>query len=388
MKIAWFSCALKAANAVGLFAAVAESPQLIVSQGDTPYIGDTMASFRGYTTVAPSVSMTLQQVLDHHYQQNADPGFQAIQAWRTVNSGVANRLYYYMPDDHEQGGDNWDHGIAQANTSPSIGAATGADCDAHWWVCMQAKQQVIAQITDNPANYDAPSVDKPAAAQAGTASSQYPVLYFRRGFSFDGVAQPLGQSGDIEVFVIDCIGGRSLIADADTASKLMLGTNQYNWLTTRLAASTATWKIIASGKETYRAGSGDNGDVWSFYSTQRNALLTYIANNSIKGVIWAAGDKHTPHVISTSVAAGDSYDHVCVVACPISVQMNGALTGALNGIVWQGPQTYASRCYGLMDLSATQAQLYIKNTSGAPLWSGRMVPTSNAMSYARQSLAV
>jgi len=384
MKAAWFSCALRQATSVGLYRVIDERPQLIISQGDTPYLSDFVANFRGYTSVAATTSLTVEQALAHHHQQMADPAFVALQDWRG-----GNQLYWYSPDDHDfGGGDNWDHTVTQANASPSIGAASQADVDAHWHVCSQALTTAIATYSDNPANVDAPSVDKPSSADAGTPASQYPVRYWRQGFDFDGVAQAPGESGDIEYFMLDCISGRSPLTATDNASKLMLGANQLAWLKARLSASTATWKII-SGKKTRRAQTGDNGDVWSFYGTQLAEILDYIASEEIKGVIWIAGDKHTPHVISQSVAAGDTYDHVCVVACPISVPMNGALTGTLNGIVWQGPQHPTSRCYGVLELGATEALLYIKAAhTGNVLWRGRMVPTSNAMAYAAQRFAL
>lgn len=379
-KIAFGSCAQRTAVQVAWIRAVARNPDLICIQGDTPYTGDSAASFRGYTTTACTISSTVPQIFAAHQQTWADPGFQAVTAFRQ-SGGVC----FYMPDDHEWGGDNWDATLTRANTAPSIGASTQAEVDATSWVCVQAMQQAIAAYADNQTNTD-PGVaaQKPSSADAGTSVSQYPPLYFRSGFTFDGELLPYGESGDVEVFTISNVMHRSPIAATDNASKTMLGTTQKAWLKTWLLASTATWKVINSTKKTFKSTSGDNGDTYGEYTTERNEILDYIASNGITGVVWLAGDKHRPHVISQSIAGGYSYDHVCIVGCPIGVPVNALLTGVTTpGIVWQGSQ----RCYGWAEFTSTEALLKIYAVQNdALLWAGRMISGSNAMSYASQRL--
>ena len=384
MKIDWFSCGDRQASSVGLFRIAADCPQLVVDQGDTPYVEDSASNFRGVTTTRAIYTSTVDDMFAHYVQVMNDPAFQAVQALRS-----RGLLYYKMRDDHEWGGDDWDNSPIQANdpTGPIGGAAAGgagpptqAEVDAHSYVSTQAFLRAAAIYYDNPTNVDAPSVDKPDGAAAGTAASQYPVTYFRQGFDYDGGKLPAGQSGNIEVFVIDCVSSRSFLANTDNSSKYMLGPNQEAWLLARLLASTATWKLIFTGKVTFKPSGGGNSDTWNEYQTQRTRILDYIKNNNIKGVVWLTGDKHLPHVVSLAVANSDAYDHVCICACPISVPTNGLMTGTMNGVVWQGADDRYSRCYGRLLITSTQLKIEIvRVTDGSVMWRGSMIPTSNAL---------
>ena len=143
---------------------------------------------------------------------------------------------------------------------------------------MQAYQQQVSEFFDNPANTDAEAeAQKPSNAAAGTPVGQYPVTYFRQRFGIDG--EPHAH-GPIECFVIDCISHRSPlptpaggVPDGDDEGLSMLGSVQLSWLKARLAASTATWKLIFSTKATYWPGTGGNADSWAFYTAERDEIL-------------------------------------------------------------------------------------------------------------------
>ena len=184
-------------------------------------------------------------------------------------------------------------------------------------------------------------------------------------------------SPHVEIFFTQSIVHRSPIAATDDASKTMLGATQKAWLKARLLASTATFKIISSTKKTYKAASGDNGDTFGEYTTERNELLDYIASNGITGVIWIAGDKHYPHIISQSLAASDSYDHVCICACPIGVATNTATP--ISGAVKSGIN---AQVFGVLDIQEDYIQAYLYDShNGSLYWTGKLNAGTNYLTY-------
>jgi len=108
----------------------------------------------------------------------------------------------------------------------------------------------------------------------------------------------------MEMFVIDVLTYRSL----DTLSgnqTSMIGNAQYQWLTTELANSQATWKLIPMQKLMCGwsiqgvpswIGIGDGNVLdnknWDGYDADRDRLLSYISQNNIQNVIALSGDSH------------------------------------------------------------------------------------------------
>jgi phosphodiesterase/alkaline phosphatase D-like protein len=366
MRIAWLSCERSYTLLMAGYSIVdADQPDVFIAQGDTPYMMYYSGTCFGVTTTDAATGSTVADMTAHYTQMMANPG------WAYLMANVGTR--YYLPDDHEWGGDNWDHTLTQANfAGSSIGAADEAAVDAHWWVGNQANIAAIAAYYDNPANGDAEAVaEKPSGAEAGTATSNYPVKYFR------------ATHGDAEIFCLDLVSYRSPLAAVDDASKTLMGANQKAWFKAYLSASTATFKIISSSKATWRHTNGTN-DTWDEFETERAEILDYIAAQEITGVVWMCGDRHYPHVIALRTADGDAYDHTAVVACPASVVISGTLD-LLNNVKWY----QADHVYGLLDISSTACDIYIKRAiNGNPMWQGRVLAGSNALSDIPRSVGV
>jgi hypothetical protein len=97
-------------------------------------------------------------------------------------------------------------------------------------------------------------------------------------------------------------------------------------LKAKLAASTATFKIMMCPKVFYPRTGGGNGDSMDRWLDERDELAHYIddaVNNSNPdnwavpgGVIWCCGDRHWPYVVNYDVDNGDSLDVICIDACP------------------------------------------------------------------------
>ncbi len=93
----------------------------------------------------------------------------------------------------------------------------------------------------------------------------------------------------MELFVLDCRSER------DLAAGVYVSREQLDWLKAGLAASTATWKIVANSVPITAMPdawdiSGMGTDRWEGYPAQRAELLDHIAG--IKGVLFVSGDFH------------------------------------------------------------------------------------------------
>lgn len=361
MKIAWYSCEQVGRQFMAGYTIARLGADLAISQGDTPYVNKS-GTWYDIAVTAHAVGDSVADLFKHHQITQITPGH------RHLHQNV--RRNWYMADDHEWGGNNWDHTVANANDQTSLGASDQADVDAAFWVGMQAYQQQVSEFFDNPENTDPEAeAQKPSNAAAGTAESQYPVTYFRQRFDLSGDPD---ETGPVECFVIDCITHRDPLQTRATTDLTMLGSVQLAWLKARLAASTATWKLIFSTKATYWPGTGGNEDSWAYYTTERDDIFSHISSNGITGVLWCCGDKHYPHVIKTET-------HSAIVACPISVDTNTALVAGNEAeVVW----TKDAQVFGWLDISAEHIDVSMREAiTGSILWSGQVAAGSNALTY-------
>lgn len=375
-KIGWLSCIEKKLDNYGGHHIARQGYKALFEIGDTPYCNIFGTAF-GTTTLQLTTSSTLEQFKDHYRQHLSIPGCAAYHAATNV---------YGMADDHEWVGDNWDHTLIQANSGASgspLGASTQAEVDAHFWLGVQAHQWYTENYCINPANTDVgENTDKPSEADAGTPASQYPVRYFRVGYDIDGNID--NDSPHVEFFVIDCISYRSPLAATDDAGKTMLGATQKQWLMDRLAASTAIFKLVVTPKKLQRNLGSDNGDVWGYYTTEREEILDHIDTESITGIAWLAGDRHTPQVSQLTVAGGGAHDTLCITACPMGVTINlGAADSTYTeGHVWINT---TERVWGEAEIGVDRVTFRIrKSIDGGTLWSGYIEAGSNQVMYPQQ----
>lgn len=94
--------------------------------------------------------------------------------------------------------------------------------------------------------------------------------------------------GDVDFFVVDSRYHRSPDAAPDDGDKRMLGDAQFEWLMAGLKASTAKFKVIASGSTLQTS----KADGWRIYSFARKRLLDSIKQHGISGVVYFSGDIH------------------------------------------------------------------------------------------------
>lgn len=378
-KVAFISCDARARSLNDLAQnIIASGAQAVCHEGDYVYSSEFLNSGANGEVVTSAVT-TASVASDYaaHWRQCKRQASKRI-----VETAVP---HYYMFDDHEFGGDNWDHSVYQAQRSPNVAVGDtdtgalhlngGTNADASWWSGRRAAGYYMA---GNPAIDDGLSPEKPQGAQAGTPISQYPVCYYR--FTV----------GDMEIFHIDCFSYRSFLAATDNSSKTMLGANQKAWLKAKLSASTATFKIIASGKTTYYATASGTGDDWALYSTERDELISYIQNNAINGCVWMCGDAH-----GAFVTYDPSRGHIAVCANPAGVGHIVQATGHKPFTVWKESAytpnaTTDPRKAGLFGLceALTGADgkktllLRLIDQYGAELWRGYVDQDTNVLRLA------
>ena len=104
--------------------------------------------------------------------------------------------------------------------------------------------------------------------------------------------------GDVQVFLLD---GR-YHARQVSQNSTMLGRAQFEWLCAGLEASSARYKLLVSGTPFARV----KRDCWggAFYRAEREALLKFIADSSITGVLAISGDIHRCDIHKLPMGAG------------------------------------------------------------------------------------
>lgn len=366
MKIAWASCEDLGAPGVGWARIAEQSPDIFISQGDTPYVGDGAASW-GSTTASAVLSTSQAQMLVKYQQFWAKPPATALLALRS--SGM---LAYYQADDHEWGGDDWDHTITQANTQTSIGAVTQADVNTHWARGKAARLQFLAASWDNPTPNAAGNTELPSQASVGAspATTDYPIEYF------------VLDIGDVRLIFLDCISYRSPVAATDNSSKRMLGATQEAWLIARVAEAAAKQHVfISSTKLFFATNAPTNSDTFGVYTTERNRIGAALQATGMP-VIWLSGDRHLPHVVDTRVSRGGIMDLLDVCACPIGLTpSNLGRTFPVSGprLEWVGNVMVL----GLITVDSAGCTIELRNAqSGSVVWSARVAPRSNVPVYA------
>jgi alkaline phosphatase D len=94
--------------------------------------------------------------------------------------------------------------------------------------------------------------------------------------------------GDVDVFLLDVRFHRCPNKAADGPEKRMLGPRQMAWLADGLAASTAVFKVVASGSVL----DADERDTWRDFPSDRARLFRILAERRVGGVVFATGDLH------------------------------------------------------------------------------------------------
>jgi len=123
--------------------------------------------------------------------------------------------------------------------------------------------------------------------------------------------------GGVDFIFLDDRYHRAPDADEDTPDKEFLGKAQFEWLTQRLKASRAPFKVLACGSGWSRF-KGRGGDSWAAYLHERTRLFNFIRDNEISGVVLLSGDTHFPYVACAPWSEQGGYDFYDLVSSALA----------------------------------------------------------------------
>lgn len=332
-----------------------------------------MLGDEGYNEDALFDTALAAQDIGEHYLLHRGPRLVGFQKRAMAKVGMG-----WVYDDHDLfsndlTGDLTDMNTKLGNQGRSY-TLTSEQADA---AIVAAGQAAVAYSLGNPPNTDAEADDG--------------AFYFR--FT----------AGNVEVFVLSQVMPflpselTDLRPDNDGSSAL-LGTNQTAWLKARLLASTATFKLILSPKQTLSA-TNNNPDSWSNGYTDLTGLLEWIDASGVTGVIWGCSDYHSPNIhaaIKTTAgelaATGHGFDHVAVTPCPMQRIDDVRDCGAFGTATRWGVDaaTFPERennndlqCFGLVETTESYIQISAhRSRNGSKMFGPvRVAAGSNALTY-------
>ncbi len=113
--------------------------------------------------------------------------------------------------------------------------------------------------------------------------------------------------GQVEIYMLDGRSQRDPDDTPDGGGKSLLAgepeiADQYTWLLGQLAASSATWKILVTGS--CFNPHAKQVDSWALYPDEQYALLSFIEDNGVTGVVVVSGDLHSAGGIDDGSFAG------------------------------------------------------------------------------------
>lgn len=110
--------------------------------------------------------------------------------------------------------------------------------------------------------------------------------------------------GDVDIFLAD---GRYHRTDWAEPNPVLLGDDQLQWLIDELAASTATFKVVATGSQWTPYPTNILDSYW-LYPDERDAFFQAIIDEGIEGVVLLSGDVHKSEFRLIDRADDGGYD--------------------------------------------------------------------------------
>ena len=104
--------------------------------------------------------------------------------------------------------------------------------------------------------------------------------------------------GPVEVFLLDARWfSRTEPSPVDSEQLTLIGKQQWEWLQRELKASTATFKVLATGMIWNESVRPLKTDYWGAYKHERAAVWRFIADAKIDGVVLMGGDIHRSRLL-------------------------------------------------------------------------------------------
>lgn len=124
--------------------------------------------------------------------------------------------------------------------------------------------------------------------------------------------------GGIEVFLLDARYFAGVdVSPLDKNQRTLLGKDQWKWLEKSLKASTAPFKVLATGMIWNGAVRPGKPDHWMSYPLEREKLFRFIGQEDITGVVLVGGDIHRTRVVRHATSDVVGYDLTELITSPM-----------------------------------------------------------------------
>ncbi|MBX3402324.1 MAG: alkaline phosphatase D family protein [Phycisphaeraceae bacterium] len=142
--------------------------------------------------------------------------------------------------------------------------------------------------------------------------------------------------GPVEVFLIDARWfSRTETSPVDPQKLTLLGAMQWEWLKRELRASTATFKVLATGMIWNESVRPLKTDYWGAYPHERAAVWKFIADEQIDGVVLMGGDIHRSRLLRHAPEfTGAPYPLYEFISSPLSHNVHANANVPHPSLVW------------------------------------------------------
>ena len=156
-----------------------------------------------------------------------------------------------------------------------------------------------------------------------------------RGYGVDGEGIFVRfRHGPVEVFLLDTRWFMRTEPSPCGEGLTVLGRKQWTWLCAGLRASTAPFKILASGMVWNDAVRPLKTDYWGALPAERAALFAFLGNERIAGVVLVSGDIHRSRVIRHATREGVGYELTELITSPLAQSVIALADAPHAGLVW------------------------------------------------------
>ena len=124
--------------------------------------------------------------------------------------------------------------------------------------------------------------------------------------------------GNVEVFLLDTrYFAATEPSPFDADKPTLLGNDQWRWLVNGLEDSQADFKILCCGMIWNGAVRPGKQDHWATYPHEYDALMQFISEEKIDGIVLVGGDIHRSRCIVHNTAATAGYDITELITSPM-----------------------------------------------------------------------
>lgn len=293
-KVAWLSCMQGQPSWLSTPQYLANDPsvRVVFAVGDVPYCDDTANTFNGVTTIDVLTTTTKEAYFTWYEMWHSNPAIRwMLRRVELVRSANDHEYYDSIDPNHSL-----------------------------WPYRFEMQAAAKAWQIGNPTNSDS-GIDS-------------------------GALYTVCKTGPIDHFLLDT----QTYKGTNNTDSTLLGSNQLNWLLSKLSSSTAEFKAIQSG---YPWQHSDHPDSWFSRVSELNTINNFINTNAIKTTFWPQGDYHSPSVAYTS---GNNY-RLGINLCPDGVNLFHGKVGYDSDCVYKisgnpNDTTSVRYCVGILDISS------------------------------------